>query len=413
MENTTAAMEDTLYTSTKSSITEGPSEDELSPSAKFGVAVYCIIGSFGLVGNLVACIVFNTIKSKKNQVSLLIFTQALADLVSSIVIIIFGITRVYRHRLPTTGGTGEWLCRFWWTRFVIFYFFAISTFNLTLISLERYIAVIHPLTYAKRFTRRNTKIFVVIVWLFCPVMQWGQPLWGYTVVNGTCVTIKSWDDFGQAFFGVLLFLWELITPICVMGVCFVSIVITLRKKELACRTPTVKVKPERSGSVFKPIKKHVRRDITMTLLILFILFVICWTPNQTTFVQFNLGGPLDFNGGWYHFTVILGFANCCVNPFVYAFRLRQFRVRVLLMLQCRCKAFDRADESDNELFRDPASTSNKWSSRREKLGKIFKLTRQDNASLSRTPENTASPEGSPFPSKKSTLKKTDSTNELK
>ncbi|XP_038051182.1 G-protein coupled receptor 183-like [Patiria miniata] len=411
MENATTMMQETPKTTPTTSMTVYADRDELSPSDKFGIAIYCIIGCFGLVGNLFACIVFKTIKSKRNQVSLLIFTQAVADLVSSFVLIIFGITRVYRHRLPTTGSTGEWLCRFWWTRFLIFYFFAISTYNLTLISLERYIAVVHPLTYAKRFTRRNTKIFVVVIWLLCPIMQWGQPLWGYTVVNGTCVTVASWDQVGQPFFGVLLFLWELITPICVMGVCFFSIVRTLRRKELACRTPTmVKVKPERAGSVFKPAKKKVRRDITMTLLILFILFVICWTPNQTTFVQFNLGGPLDFNGGWYHFTVILGFMNCCINPFVYAFRLRQFRVRVLLMLRCRCGAFDRADESDNELFRDPASTSSKWSTRREKLGKMFKLTRHDNASISRTPENTASPEGSPFPAKKATSNQTHNTN---
>ncbi|XP_071798350.1 allatostatin-A receptor-like isoform X2 [Asterias amurensis] len=395
MENTSS---DTLFTTLSTPQTEYPEITGFNASDKIGVAIYCIIGLCGFIGNLLACIVFWSLRSNRNQVSLLIFTQALADLVTSVLLISFAITRVYRHLMPTEGATGEWLCRFWWSRFVLFYFFAISTFNLTLISLERYVAVVHPLTYSKRFTSRNTKIFVGVIWLFCPVMQYGQSLWGYSAASGTCQTVPSWDAYGQAIFGVLLYLWELVTPICTMGICYLFIVKTLREKERAVRrSKSVTVKPEgRFGSVVKPTRQNSRKGITMTLLILFIIYVICWTPNQTTFVQFNLGGPLDFNGGWYLFTVILAFLNCCVNPFVYAFRLRQFRVRVKGILQCRRKGIARGGESDDEFFRDPASNSSKWSARKEKLGKMFGMKLSDRQGSSVTPSTPqTSPQGTP------------------
>ncbi len=407
MENAT---DDTLFTTLTPQQTDYPDIVGMKLSDKIGVAIYCIIGLCGFVGNLLACIVFWSLRSNRNQVSLLIFTQALADLVTSVLLISFAVTRVYRHLMPTGGSTGEWLCRFWWSRFVLFYFFAISTFNLTLISLERYVAVVHPLTYSKRFTSRNTKMFVVVIWLFSPIMQYGQPLWGYSAASGTCKTVPSWDAYGQAIFGVLLYLWELVTPVCTMGICYIFIVKTLREKEKTMkRSKSVTVKPEgRFGSVVKPTRHNSRKGITMTLLILFIIYVICWTPNQTTFVQFNLGGPLDFNGGWYLFTVILAFVNCCVNPFVYAFRLRQFRARVLLILQCHRKGVARGGESDDEFYRDPASSS-KWSARKEKLGKMFGMKRSDRQGSSVTPstpqcspQNTpqCTPHGSPATVKK-------------
>ncbi|XP_038052332.1 apelin receptor-like [Patiria miniata] len=319
-------IENTLNTTLDSSTRVFDVDDEFTPIQKFKTAAYCAIGLCGLLGNLLACAAFWSFQSQLNRVSLLIFTQALADLITSVLLILFGITQIWRHRSPTS----PWLCRFWWTQFVLFFFTAISSFNLMLMSLERYSAVVHPLKYARCFTRRNTKIFVAILWLVAPVMQYAHPTFWTTVASGSCKAVAPLGRIVQALTGSMLYLWEFLLPVCIMGFCYISIVRALRRQERVCHTPA------QPGSTGAGKMSARNRNITMTLITLFVLFVICWAPNQTTFFQFNLGGPLDYQGGWYHFTVILAFLNSCVNPFVYAFRMKQFRQRVVMMLCCGC-----------------------------------------------------------------------------
>ena len=84
----------------------------------------------------------------------------------------------------------------------------------------------------------------------------------------------------------------------------------------------------------KTLRAHRRRrNITVTLFLLFIVYVLCWTPNQLTFLQFNIGGPLDFNGIWYHFTVVAAFLNTTVNPFIYALKHSQFQAGLKVLMR--------------------------------------------------------------------------------
>ena len=49
-----------------------------------------------------------------------------------------------------------------------------------------------------------------------------------------------------------------------------------------------------------------------------------------------LGHETDFTGWFYHFTVIAVYANCCVNPFIYAVHFTEFqRGAVRLFRQIR------------------------------------------------------------------------------
>ena len=71
-----------------------------------------------------------------------------------------------------------------------------------------------------------------------------------------------------------------------------------------------------------------RRNITITLLIVYVTYLVCWTPNQVTFFFYNVFGvPRNYLGSSLHpfYTTILATFNICVNPFVYAFRYKAFK----------------------------------------------------------------------------------------
>ena len=51
--------------------------------------------------------------------------------------------------------------------------------------------------------------------------------------------------------------------------------------------------------------------------------------------MFNVGYPADFTSDFYHFSVILCYVNCCINPFIYAIKYEQFQ-QAAKRLFCRC-----------------------------------------------------------------------------
>ncbi|PIK34887.1 putative galanin receptor type 1-like [Apostichopus japonicus] len=81
-----------------------------------------------------------------------------------------------------------------------------------------------------------------------------------------------------------------------------------------------------------------RRNATTTLLTVYFVYIICWSPNQWAFFQLNLGGPLDFRGYFYKISVTLVILNTCVNPFIYALRHKTYKDRVKeLVRHCKRK----------------------------------------------------------------------------
>ena len=70
------------------------------------------------------------------------------------------------------------------------------------------------------------------------------------------------------------------------------------------------------------------RNVIKTLALVSICFILCWSCNQIYFLMWNLGYPADFNGAFYHFTVVAVFCNCCINPPIYIAQYEQFQINL-------------------------------------------------------------------------------------
>ncbi|XP_072048423.1 galanin receptor type 1-like [Amphiura filiformis] len=328
----------------------------LSATDLLSVLTYWIVGTVGIIGNGLVCMVFKVIRRRRSQVNLFILNQAVADFVTSVLLVTFGTTRVFRDVIPIKGTTGEFICRFWWSRFFVFSCFAVSTFNLTTMSIERYIAVVHPLSYSIVFNYRNVIVIITLIWLIAPIMQYIFPIWMYAASSGSCIFQSSWTFTAGCISGVILFCWEYFFPCLIMSSAYIKILLTLNSKEKA-----LKVSHEHGSSSNgaaehhhrKTIAHKRRRNITITLFLLFIIYILCWTPNQFTFLQFNIGGPLDFNGAWYHFTVVAAFLNTTLNPFIYALKHSQFQQG----LKALCKRSRKVGPSDDTANRTVVDTN--------------------------------------------------------
>ncbi|KAG7283469.1 hypothetical protein CRUP_035262 [Coryphaenoides rupestris] len=160
-----------------------------------------------------------------------------------------------------------------------------STFTLTVMSMDRYVAVCHPVKALDMRTPHKAKCIVVLP---NPRAYWDP-------VFGTCV-----------------FLFSFLIPVAIISICYSLMVKRLRSVRIL------------SGS--KEKDRNLRR-ITRMVLVVVAAFVVCWTPVQIMALAQSLGFNLGslFTLVLMHFCIALGYVNSSLNPVLYAFLDENFK----------------------------------------------------------------------------------------
>ena len=89
-----------------------------------------------------------------------------------------------------------------------------------------------------------------------------------------------------------------------------------------------------AGNTSKDKFQLARKYTIKTLLIVGLCFIICWSQNQIEYLMYNLGYPIDFNSNYHHFTVLMVFINCTVNPFIYLIKYRDYQEALKKFFGC-------------------------------------------------------------------------------
>ena len=89
-----------------------------------------------------------------------------------------------------------------------------------------------------------------------------------------------------------------------------------------------------AGDTSKDKFQLARKNTIITLLIVGLCFIICWSQNQIEYLMYNLGYPIDFNNDYHNFTVLMVFINCTVNPFIYLIKYRDYQEALKKFFSC-------------------------------------------------------------------------------
>lgn len=97
-------------------------------------------------------------------------------------------------------------------------------------------------------------------------------------------------------------------------------------------------------------KQRAQRNLTKTLVLVVVGFVVCWSPNQCYYLLHNLGLPLTMGGPIYELTTALVCANCCINCFIYIANYEEFRagIAALFGVKRRCRQRETTPIAANE-----------------------------------------------------------------
>ena len=275
-----------------------------------------LIGIVGILGNGLVCFVITyRYKHFNSFTNRLILNQSVIDLASSVVFLL-------QRFAPSPAGPSApawWLnlvCRVWGTEFFLWTLTKASTYNLLVITLERYFAICYPIWHRNAFTHERVKCLSISVYFIGALLMMYAPF--FSNKDYGCYVV--WDNQrAQIIFGIFTVIHVYLLPLCVIVLCYVNIWLRLRNREAARGDNIV------GGAQLGRVKKNV----TITLLIVAIAFVVCWTPSSVTYALYNFGFPYDLRSDHHAVFLTLVLFNMIINPFVYSFKYHEFRRQLM------------------------------------------------------------------------------------
>lgn len=303
--------------------------------------IYALVCLLGLLGNSLVIFVILRYTKMKTATNIYLLNLAIADELFMLSIP-FVATSAALHHWPF----GRALCRTVLGVDGLNMF--TSVFCLTVLSLDRYIAVVHPLRAATYRRPRVAKMVNGGVWLLSLLVASPIPIFAGTATtrDGQAVACNLlWPSPAwSAAFVVYTTLLGFLLPVLAMGLCYLLIVGKMRAV---------------AQRVGWQQRRRSEGKLTRLVLMVVAMFVVCWMPFYVVqLVNLLLPGRLDATVN--NASLILSYSNSCANPILYGFLSENFRHsfhgvlrRCLDASLCCCHAGDGAAEEEEEDEEEP------------------------------------------------------------
>lgn len=291
----------------------------------FYIVLELLIAVFSVLGNVLVCWAVGLNSNLQTITNFFVVSLAVADIAVGVLAIPFAIA-------ISTGFCSN----FYGCLFIACFVLVLtqsSIFSLLAIAIDRYIAIKIPLRYNSLVTGKRARGIIAICWLLSiiigltPMMGWHKPEdseppspsptapcpSGYMNCLFESVVDMSYMVYFN-FFGCVL------VPLLLMFGIYLCIFMAARHQLKLIELKVVY--GERSRST---LQKEVQAAKSLAIIVG--LFAVCWLPLHiincfTLFCPTCKRPPL-----WLlNFAILLSHGNSVVNPFIYAYRIREFRL---------------------------------------------------------------------------------------
>lgn len=308
--------------------------------------MYFLVCTVGLCGNALVIYVILRYAKMKTVTNIYILNLAVAD-----VLFMLGLPFIAIQLALVHWPFGPVLCRVVMTVDSLNQF--TSIFCLMVMSIDRYLAVVHPIKSTKWRKPRMAKTINLAVWgvslmVNLPIVIYS----GVITKHDGCFCTIVWPEPQEAYYTAFMFYTFILgffLPLMVICLCYLFIIFKVKSSGI------------RVGS---SKRKRSERKVTRMVSIVVAVFVFCWLP----FYVFNVTsvtGTISTTPilrSTFAFVVVLGYANSCANPILYAFLSENFKKSFQNVL-CLKKVggLDEADRSDSRqdksrMINDPTDT---------------------------------------------------------
>ncbi|KAF3703644.1 Type-1 angiotensin II receptor Angiotensin II type-1 receptor [Channa argus] len=292
--------------------------------------VYSCNFVIGIVGNSMVVAVIYCYMKLKTVANIFVLNLAVSDLTFLITLPMWATFTAKGYYWPFGG----FLCKAS-AGLVIFNLYT-SIFFLTALSIDRYMAIVHPMRSRRFRTVAYAHITCVVIWLFAFVLSVPTALtrdvFNITNSNTTVCGILHPKEENAIRVKQLLLAISLmktmlgfLVPFIIIITCYCLIGRALLRARHIHRS------------------SHSRGDEVLRMLTAAVLaFFLCWVPHQVfhflqVLTQLTLVencAILEIIDTAMPFTICIAYFNSCVNPIVYSFVGRNFRKNLMRLLRC-------------------------------------------------------------------------------
>ncbi|XP_072041799.1 growth hormone secretagogue receptor type 1-like isoform X2 [Amphiura filiformis] len=336
------------------------------------VVILGLLVTIGFLGNLFTIIVIFRNRVLQTSSHYLV-SMAFSDL---LILSLTGPTEIAFALSAWPWVYSDFLCR------VRYYLIEACTYttvlHITAFTVERYIAICHPIKAKSLVTKSRATKIIISIWffsftvclpLFIAYHTWevcpGIPESMFCHVQDT-IWNKRVDNFYRFSLTVLFLI-----PMTVISILYSLIARVLYgsniqvKMRRSSRTTTNKIRTKKNGSI--PDETHqkaedsvekTRRQIVKMLALVALCFAICWLPFHIIRLMpsFNYDNWSDtmlniYHKGLYHISIVLLYTSSTINPILYNVMSARFRQAFRRTILCQdykncCGQCFQGDEAD-------------------------------------------------------------------
>ncbi|XP_062294777.1 somatostatin receptor type 5 [Scomber scombrus] len=298
-------LNETLSNSTNSTVTDVSSG--LSVAGVLIPLIYIIVCIIGLGGNTLVIHIVLHYSKIESVTNIYILNLAIAD-----ELFMLGMPFLAVQNTLKMWPFGPFMCRLVMTVDSINQF--TSIFCLTVMSIDRYLAVVHPIRSSKWRRPQVAKIVNGTVWalsflVVLPVVIFAN----IEKAGGTCNI--AWPQPAKIWMAAFIIYTSTVgffCPLLIICLCYLLIVFKIRSSGKKVHATSTK-------------RRKSERKVTRMVVIVVAVFVFCWLPFYALNIINQLVSlPIEYDG-LYYFVVVLGYANSCANPIVYGFMSENFK----------------------------------------------------------------------------------------
>ncbi|KAK3603546.1 hypothetical protein CHS0354_027970 [Potamilus streckersoni] len=319
---------------------KGPSAD--GPEAVAVPVTFATIFVVGLTGNGIMLFYFLAKKRFKFSHTLYIANLAIADLVMIAVSMPFA-SIIYTFKEWPYGEVGCKLNEFAQT---------LSTFvvvmTLTVLSIERYTIIVSNI----HRTRKLAAILIICIWIVSCLLALpdliSSRLLKIMGMNMCILYPMAWGQTYPRVHTALKFVLLLVLPLFIIAIFYILIAIkmfTTSSKRISLQESHLLTNGEQSqiGKIGNEEGQHQvksiqrRKRLAMLVIILVLVFVYCWLPRHIYLLWFHFD-QAQYNFVWHVFKIVsycLMFSNSAINPLVYYFWDKKYRIFINGIFCCK------------------------------------------------------------------------------
>ncbi|KAM9347720.1 trace amine-associated receptor 13c-like [Symphorus nematophorus] len=294
--------------------------------------IYILLSAIAVITtalNLLVVISISHFKQLHTPTNFLILSLAVSDF-------LVGLLMVFQVILiDGCWFLGDLMCTVY--QYLAYIIASASVGTMVLISIDRYVAICHPLHYLTKVTQKRVEVCVCLCWICSVIFQnlvlsdiLEQP-GSYNSCIGECVFFINYNA------GIADLVFSFIVPIAVIVVLYMRIFVVAVSQARAMRSHVAAVTLQQSVKV---TAKKSEMKAARTLGVVVVLFLICLCPYYCVALT---GQDSVLNASTSGFVLCLYYFNSCLNPVIYAFFYPWFRKSVKLIVTLKILQPDSSD----------------------------------------------------------------------